>query len=267
MLKRFWQSTAVYRQAISHPYAGQRLLSAPGAHRGRHRQRLHCRFWLHASRQEARNYANPPALTFATTIVGSTSSDSPQTVTVMNDGNASLSYSVPASGDNPVISAGFTLSGASTCPQLTSTSAVATLAAGSSCTDKISFTPVAGGPDHGTLVTTDDNLNTTGATQTIPLNGNALIVPTIVFTIPDHVYGDPPFTVAATSNSPGAFTYSVIVGSAVISGTTVTLTGAGVVFVQVDQAASGIYTGTDWTLYSTSRRHRRRSTSPRRPLP
>jgi len=65
--------------------------------------------------------------------------------------------------------------------------------------------------------------------------------PPITFTVPNKTYGAPPFTVSATSNSPGAFTYSVLIGPATIAGSTVTLTGAGTVVLQASQAASGTY--------------------------
>jgi len=61
-------------------------------------------------------------------------------------------------------------------------------------------------------------------TATFTVAGNA---PTISFTVPNHTYGDAPITVSATSNSSGAITYSVVSGPATISGSTVTLTGAG----------------------------------------
>src|ERR1017187_10481520 len=47
--------------------------------------------------------------------------------------------------------------------------------------------------------------------------------------------------VSAASNSSGAVTYSVISGSATVTGSTVMLTGAGTVVLQVSQAASGGY--------------------------
>jgi len=187
------------------------------------------------------DYSSASTLNFATTTVGSTSTDSPQTVTLTNDGNTSLTFSVPASGLNPSITAGFTLSSSSTCSQLSPASTIATLAADTSCSDVISFTPVAAGSDNGKLVLTDDNLNIPSSTQTILLNGNGLASPSIVFTVPDHIYGDAPFAVAATSNSPGTFTYSVVSGPATISGSTVTLTGAGVVTLRASQAAAGTF--------------------------
>ena len=53
--------------------------------------------------------------------------------------------------------------------------------------------------------------------------------PTIAFTVSNQSYGAAPFAVSATSNSTGAFTYTVVSGPATISGATVTLTGAGTV--------------------------------------
>ncbi len=67
--------------------------------------------------------------------------------------------------------------------------------------------------------------------------------PTIGFAVSMHHTLDTPFAVVATSNSPGALTYSVIGGPATVAGNTVTLTGvAGTVTLQVSQAASPGYT-------------------------
>src|SRR6202041_2283951 len=79
--------------------------------------------------------------------------------------------------------------------------------------------------------------------------------PAIVFSVANQTYGAVPFTVAATSNSTGAFTYSVVSGPATISGSTVTLTGAGTVVLSAMQAASGSYTSatvtTSFTVVAT----------------
>ncbi len=63
-----------------------------------------------------------------------------------------------------------------------------------------------------------------------------------VNTISNQTYGAAPLTVSATSNSPGAITYSVVSGPATVSGSTVTITGVGTVTLQASQAASGSYT-------------------------
>jgi DNA-binding beta-propeller fold protein YncE len=190
--------------------------------------------------------SDPPSLSFATaTNAGSTDvTDGPLTVTVANSGNAALNFPVPTSGNNPSISADFTLDSTSggTCPL--TTTAPNTLAAGASCTLPISFTPKAGGTIGGSLVLTDTNLNANpSTTQTISLNGTGqLATPTLVFaTIPAHIYGDTPFSVSATSLSSGTVTYTVTSGPATISGNTVTLTGAGTVVLSATQSATATY--------------------------
>jgi streptogramin lyase len=127
------------------------------------------------------DFADPPSLFFATTPVGSTSHDSPQTVTVSNDGNAALIFPVPGAGANPAISPGFTLGNGTTCPELhASGSAAGTLAAGTSCSYAVDFTPVALGEDSGALLLTDNNLNATGSTQSIGLAGTGIAAPAVL---------------------------------------------------------------------------------------
>jgi hypothetical protein len=103
------------------------------------------------------DYADPPSLTFEPTAVGLTSSDSPQTVTISNDGNAALMFTAPAS-----TTPGFPIGSGSTCSQLTP------LSAGASCTEQISFMPQMIGVNTGTMTVTD---NAGDLTQTVQLNG------------------------------------------------------------------------------------------------
>ena len=123
------------------------------------------------------NRATPPSINFAATPVNTTSSDSPQTVTLENIGNAPLTFPIPASGDNPGITTLFTLnsSASGACPLVTSASSTpGTLAAGASCNLAISFTPTTTGSLTGSLALTDTNLNAPSpayATQTIELSG------------------------------------------------------------------------------------------------
>jgi sugar lactone lactonase YvrE len=114
----------------------------------------------------------PPSFTFADTAVGTTSSDSPQDVAIENIGNANLTYPVPSTGSDPSLSSNFGL-GSSTCPILTTSSSPQTLAPGSTCFYAISFSPTVAGPITGTLRLKDNNLNKSGATQSIPLSGAA----------------------------------------------------------------------------------------------
>jgi len=124
------------------------------------------------------DFANPPSLTFATTVVGSTSTGSPRTITLWNDGNAALTFPIPTSGNNPSISTNFTLnsSGASACPLVAHTATKAgTLASGANCSLPVSFTPAVAGTISGSLLLTDNNLNVGNATQMIALGGTGLI--------------------------------------------------------------------------------------------
>ncbi len=82
----------------------------------------------------------------------------------------------------------------------------------------------------------------TSATATISFNVNG-VTPTLAFAaIPSKTYGTAPFTISATSNSSGTISYSVVSGSATISGNTVTVTGTGTVTLQASQAVAGGYT-------------------------
>lgn len=125
------------------------------------------------------DFADPPTLTFADTAVGTTSADSPQAVTVENNGNAALSFPITASGSNPNIGPDFTLTslGQADCPVLTSEStSPATLAADASCEIGVSFTPTVSGPLAESIVLTDTNLNAaapTYAAQSISLMNGA----------------------------------------------------------------------------------------------
>jgi RHS repeat-associated protein len=108
------------------------------------------------------------------------------------------------------------------------TPAAGTVLSAGSQTLSVTFTP-----------TNTTEYNTATASVTLTVNKTA---PSISFTVPNQTYGAAPFTVSATSNSPGAFTYSVVSGSATVSGSTVTITGVGTVVLQASQAASGNYT-------------------------
>ena len=124
--------------------------------------------------------ANPPSLSFASTNVGSTSSDSPKTVAVTNIGNASLTFS---SGTNPNYPTNFPVnsSASNLC------SAGSSLTTGSSCNVSVNFTPTASGALSSNVVLTDNNLNVSGATQSIAVSGTGvavLIAQAINFTQP-----------------------------------------------------------------------------------
>jgi sugar lactone lactonase YvrE len=124
------------------------------------------------------NVSNP-TLTFATpTAVGSTdTTDGPLAVVISDIGNAPLMVEPPSSGTNPSVSTSFSLFTGETgaCPSVGSSSSAATLGQGSSCTLEVNFAPVTSGSITGSLVLTDNSLNTAApyAMQTITLDGTA----------------------------------------------------------------------------------------------
>lgn len=173
--------------------------------------------------------SDPPSLSFATTAYGSTSTDSPETVTLSNSGNAILHFPVPGSGENPSIGSSFTLNSnaASACPIVSAgSSASGTLAAGASCELSISFAPKFGGPVTGSLIFTDDALNQTNpneATQIISLSGSGTQGPApIHWPTPSAItYGTPlgSAQLNASSAAAGSFSYSPAAGTAPVAGT------------------------------------------------
>jgi hypothetical protein len=174
------------------------------------------------------DFADPPSLSFASAAVGSTSTDSPQTVTVENVGNAALNFPIPSTGNNPSIAANFTLNdnGASACTVLSAgSSEPGTLAAGASCQLPISFAPTAAGALSGSLVLTDNNLNAAApgyATQSIALSGTGTqATPTITWATPAAItYGTAlsGTQLNASSTVAGSFAYSPAAGTVLGAG-------------------------------------------------
>jgi sugar lactone lactonase YvrE len=167
------------------------------------------------------DFADPPSLGFASTPVGSTSADSPQTVTLTNIGNADLTFPIPASGTNPSITTNFTLdeNAPSACPVTGSGFGTAgVLSAGSSCELPISFAPTTVGSLSGSLVLTDDNLNTPApaySSQTIKLSGiSTAPVPAVMISpAPGGTLTSPITTFTWTTGSAGTTTYYLWVGT------------------------------------------------------
>lgn len=89
---------------------------------------------------------------------------------------------------------------------------------------------------------TDANYNAASVQQTITISAQS--VPSITFANVSRTYGDVAFAMTASSNSPGALSYSITGGNSFASITSngqVTILGAGVVTVKVDQASSGTF--------------------------
>jgi DNA-binding beta-propeller fold protein YncE len=192
---------------------------------------------------ELLSYSATPSLSFASTQVGGTSSDSPQTVTVSNDGNAPLTFSFLSVAANFKQDAG-----SGTPPDCHSTSEIL---AGGSCDLAISFAPTAPGTISGVAVLTNNSLNAAApsyATQSIELNGTGTQVPqTINFTQPTSPVYLPvsTITLSATGGASGnPVTFTISSGPGSLSGTNnsvLTVTGTGTIVIAANQAGNTNY--------------------------
>jgi sugar lactone lactonase YvrE len=171
----------------------------------------------------------PPALAFASTSIGNTSTDSPKSVTVQNAGNANLTISPQSSGNNPSVATNFTLANTSTCPSVASGGSAGTLAENGLCTYAFNFVPQANGTINGSAVVTDNSLNASAAMQTILLSGMGTRPPgtdTITPAAATITYGTTPTTLSAqlsytyTQAPTGAVTFQVASGTIVTAACT-----------------------------------------------
>jgi large repetitive protein len=179
--------------------------------------------------------SQPPSLSFAPTPVGSTSSDSPQSVTVENIGNGPLSLSGLTVGSNFAQT-----TGSGTPADCTTSSA---LAPGASCNLSLSFTPSSIGPITGTATLTDNSLNGSPATQSIGLMGTGnQQTQTITFNpIPTQVLGTPLSLSASASSGLTVSFASLTTAVCTVSGTTVTFATAGTCTIQASQSGNATY--------------------------
>jgi hypothetical protein len=167
---------------------------------------------------------NPVALAFPSTVVAATSG--PLDATLYNIGNATLTYTTPASPNSNALvtttgptgggaSNAFTQTSATTCgPIYSTTTSGNTLGAGASCIYAVDFTPdTISGNYTGTLVETDNSLysgagNTiypTPLTQTVQLSGPATAATpngVLTFSPANPTYGTP-VTLTETVSSAG----------------------------------------------------------------
>jgi sugar lactone lactonase YvrE len=200
-----------------------------------------------SSQVSKEDLADPPSLTFASTAVGATSTDSPKTVTVANVGNAALIFPLLGSGDNPSVPANFDWDPSSTCVQTTAgSSAPFELAGGTSCTMALDFKPTLTGNISGIAELTDNNLNVTGAVQRMQLTGLQGSQTITFLPLDSRVYfGVPPITLSATGGASGnPVIFSIVSGPGSLSGTNnsvLNLTGAGAVVIAANQAGNRDY--------------------------
>ncbi|MGA9672282.1 MAG: hypothetical protein WBQ94_23920, partial [Terracidiphilus sp.] len=128
------------------------------------------------------DFADPPRLTFASTMVGATSTDSPMTVAIQNIGNQALTLtglSYPtdfpgASGDMTACTRSIVLSLAQKCDL------------------PVDFTPLSVANLSESVTLTDNALNATGAMQSIAVSGTGStppVPPVLTFPTPGSVLG------------------------------------------------------------------------------
>jgi sugar lactone lactonase YvrE len=185
----------------------------------------------------------PPSMSFAGTNVGSTSPDSPQTVMITNVGNQPLTATTPGlvvTGPNFVL-----VAGSGTPVDCGTGFSAAPLAAGASCNLNISFEPQVAGVLNSTAVFTDNALNVSPSSQTIPLQGTGVQQSqTITFgAISNLAFGSAPFTLSATASSSLAVSFaSTTTLVCTVSGATATLVAVGTCTIQATQAGNAGYT-------------------------
>jgi len=133
----------------------------------------------------------PPAFAFPTTTVDGASS--PQTATVQNIGNATLTASSVAFTDPD----DFALVAGSGTPE--DCSATFSLAANAECSLNIEFTPQSAGPLSGSLVLTDNTGNAAAGIQSITVSGTGT-TPVIQISPSSLDFGSIPYPATATQS-------------------------------------------------------------------
>lgn len=145
--------------------------------------------------------STPPSFTFATTVIGHSSTDSPQSVTVTNIGNSGL----PITG--LAFPRDFPQDPATTCTSTTS------LAQNSACLVSIDFVPTTSSIPAEQVTLTDNTLNVAGSQQQISVSGNAVNL-AITYpsgsSLPDGTVSVPysPLTFQASGGAGTVYTWS-----------------------------------------------------------
>jgi hypothetical protein len=151
----------------------------------------------------------PATLPFPSTTVGSTATA--LTATLSNTGNATLTgIAITLTGANP---SDFATTSASTCG--------ATLAAGSTCTIAVSFTPQSAASFAATLSVADD---AAGSPQTVTLTGTGTAPAAPIAGLAPATLPFPSTTVGSTATALTATLSNT--GNATLTGIAITLTGA-----------------------------------------
>ena len=178
--------------------------------------------------------ADAPSLIFSTpTLMNSVdTTDGAQTVALTNVGNQPLIFmNAPAYSGAPF-------------PENATDADLCTIGASlsgeTSCDVSVTFEPSAMGPLAGSVTLTDNNLNGTGANQSITLAGNGQAATVLNWTSPASItYGTPlgSAQLNATANVPGTFSYTPASGAVLTAGS---------------QTLSVTFTPTDTADYTTA---------------
>jgi len=178
--------------------------------------------------------STPQPLVFADTVLGSVSSDSAKSVTLLNNGN------LPVSLASVAYSANFPQDARSSNPCLEGNA----LAPGSSCQFAVDFVPTA----TGSPLTEALSVQLDGAAnpQSINVSGTSMGKAAQTITFPDLAdvpYGTASVSLYASSTSALPVVYQVISGPATVNrgGTSLSFSGTGMVIVQATQAGSSSY--------------------------
>jgi hypothetical protein len=120
-----------------------------------------------------------PSVVFPTATSRGTAdtTDNPLSFTLLNYGNSNLSIASAAISNG---SASYSFDASTSCAQ----SGGGSLAANTSCSYALDFTPASTGSIPGSLLLTDNNLNVSAATQSISLSGTGIATAALSFTLP-----------------------------------------------------------------------------------
>ncbi len=171
-------------------------------------------------------------LTVPTATVGGAPTTATDVTVIINDAAASSNPTVMIASSDSEFSA-----------VTTGTASGVGLSTGAQYAATITFTPTTSGTRTSTLTGTDSDSNTGTATVTGLAKATVLTPQTIMFTPPTSpvTYGVGPITLVATASSGLPVSFTVTSGPGSVSGSTLTVTGAGSIVVTATQAGNTLY--------------------------
>jgi hypothetical protein len=97
------------------------------------------------------------------------------------------------------------------------------------------------GPHTISATYSGDSIYAGSVSNSVSVNASLLPQAITFAAIPNHVYGNAPFTLAASASSTLPVSFNIVSGPATVAGNTLTILGSGVVTVQANQAGNGSY--------------------------